>query len=405
MRKQHSFQLLTVFTLSLVAIFNHGCGDPIDPVQPSSPTTIDCASGTLPLTWKDNPNSDIDYIVKCDVNVNGSNKLVIEPGVKVQFESGGSIQIEDNAAISAIGTAAKPIILEGKTATPGAWKGVFINTNNVDNRLEHVTVRHGGSEKSIWMRVKAGVCMEEYGPARLAIKNCTFENNEGFGLASSSTDNIITEFSSNSFGGNTEAGLMIPASQIGKLDVASTYNVATNPNTNAWVQINEASLNSTLKSPATMKKLDTKYRVYKDFLLESKLTIEAGTVIEFASGAMLRMEDPNGAINAVGTATNKITFKGASAGQGAWKGIYIDSDNVENRMDYCVIDGAGSEDDIWIGEKCNLYVGQYHKGYLNISNSTISNGGGYAIGRYTESNYTSANLTLTGNVFNTVFER
>jgi hypothetical protein len=400
MRKQRFFQFLTIFTLSSVAIFNQGCNKTTD--LPSTPTTIDCSAGTIPLTWKDDPDSDIDYIVKCEVNVTGSNKLVIEPGVKVQFESGGSIHIDDNAAISAIGTSAKPIILEGKTAAQGAWKGVFINTNNVDNRLEYVTVRHAGSEKSIWMHVKAGVCMEEYGPARLAIKNCKFENNEGFGLAGSSTDNVITEFSNNYFGGNSEAGLMIPASQVGKLDAATTYNASANPNTNAWVQINDASLNSTLKSPATMKKLDTKYRVYSAFNLESKLTIEAGTTIEFASGAMLDIEDPSGAVNAVGTAASPITFKGASAGQGAWKGIYIDSDNVENKMDYCVIDGAGSETDIWLSAKCNLYVGQYRRGFLNISNSTISNSEGYPIGRYTDSNYTSSNLTFTGNTNNSV---
>lgn len=400
MRKQNLFQFLTVFTLSLVAVFNQGCNKGTD--VPSTPTTIDCSTGTVPLTWKDDPDSDIDYIVKCDVNVTGSNKLVIEPGVKVQFESGGSIHIDDNAAISAIGTSAKPIILEGKTAVVGAWKGVFINTNNVDNRLEYVTVRHGGSEKSIWMRTKAGVCMEEYGPARLAIKNCKFENNEGFGLAGSSTGNVITEFSGNYFGGNTDAGLMIPASQVGKLDAATTYNAAANPNTNAWVQINDASLNSELKSPATMKKLDTKYRVFKSFTLESKLTIEPGTTIEFASGASMFLEEPTGVINAVGTAASPITFKGASAGQGAWRGIYIDSDNVENRMDYCVIDGAGSETDIWLSAKCNLYVGQYNKGYLNISNSTISNGEGYPIGRYATSNFTSSNLTLTGNGTNSI---
>lgn len=400
MRKQRFFQLMSILTLSLVAVFNQGCNKPTD--QPSNPTTIDCSTGTIPLTWKDNPDSDIDYIVKCDIDVTGSNKLVIEPGVKVQFESGGSIHIDDNAAISAIGTSAKPIVLEGKTAAQGAWKGVFINTNNIDNHLEYVTVRHAGSEKSIWMRVKAGVCMEEYGPARLTIKNCRFENNEGFGLASSSTENVITDFSNNYFGGNSEAGLMIPASQIGKLDAATTYNASSNPNTNAWVQINEANLSSTLKLTATMRKLDTKYRVYNEFRLENKLTIEAGTMIEFASGAMLDIEDPNGAIRAVGTSASPITFKGASAGAGAWKGIYIDSDNVENRMDYCVIDGAGSETDIWLSAKCNLYVGQYRRGYLNISNSTISNGDGYPIGRYVDSNYTSSNLTLTGNAFNTV---
>jgi hypothetical protein len=51
--------------------------------------------------------------------------------------------------------------------------------------------------------------------------------------------------------------------------------------------------------------------------------------------------DGVGTFSAIGTAANRITFRGVQAGRGGWNGIAIFGNSQGNTFDYCTIDGGG----------------------------------------------------------------
>jgi len=57
------------------------------------------------------------YLVESDIVVANGVVLTLKPGVTLKFESGIGLQVSEGAALSAIGTAAKSIVLTGKDGT------------------------------------------------------------------------------------------------------------------------------------------------------------------------------------------------------------------------------------------------------------------------------------------------
>jgi len=87
------------------------------------------------------------------------------------------------------------------------------------------------------------------------------------------------------------------------------------------------------------------YNVVDDLTVgdTGKLIIEPGTVLEFAQDAALTVSG-HGALVAVGTASDKILFTGASKVRGYWNGIIFNRANsFDNELKYVVVEYAGSE--------------------------------------------------------------
>ena len=73
-----------------------------------------------------------------------------------------------------------------------------------------------------------------------------------------------------------------------------------------------------------------------------RLTVAPGTVLKFASGGGIRVEE-GGAIVAVGTAAAPIVMSGVVAAPGAWNGVELRfSDEGDNRFEHVVIERAGA---------------------------------------------------------------
>lgn len=54
-----------------------------------------------------------------------NDRLAIEPGVVLTFvDTGGTVGLEVNGSLEALGTAADPIVFTGLAATPGSWRGL-----------------------------------------------------------------------------------------------------------------------------------------------------------------------------------------------------------------------------------------------------------------------------------------
>lgn len=99
------------------------------------------------------------YLVDPVLVIHPGATLTIEPGVVIWFEGRGLIV---RGRIEALGTADQPIVFSGLSAR--GWKGVFVDSSPVENRLRHCRV--SGAEYGI--RAARSV---------LTLEHCTLQDN------------------------------------------------------------------------------------------------------------------------------------------------------------------------------------------------------------------------------------
>lgn len=116
-------------------------------------------------------------------------RLIIEPGVIIQMESGKQFEIDTEGSMRAVGTASDPIIFRGSTPGTPSWNAIFFRSQSVDNVMQHCIIREAGlgtiltagcnGEASIGLFYWAGT------GSRLNISNCTIRNGNGCGIFTS----------------------------------------------------------------------------------------------------------------------------------------------------------------------------------------------------------------------------
>jgi hypothetical protein len=346
-------------------------------VTPAISKTIDC-NMTIPDVWEDLGDG-VDYIVKCNLRI--EKDIVIKPGVKIQFETGAGFRVYSGAnfSLNMIGTKEKPIVLEGKIAIAGAWRGLeFSQNKSLKNQWEYVTIRHAGDGQT------AGV---EIGDSNVWIKNSVFNDNKGFGISLTDQNTSFKAFENNTFANNTKSALQLYFTQVSFLDAKSSYN----GNGNNYILVKKVNFQSDITEDITFQKLNTSYRIEDFIYMPKKLILKPGVVIEFGNDAGIDITQKTGALIADGTATDLIKLVGYLPNtKGVWQGITIESNNIENKLNYCLIDGAGSKVagltnfDFWFDKKATSAINIDGTGYkesyrATVTNCTISNSGGYGI--------------------------
>ena len=361
---------------------------------PVTTKTIDCNT-TISEVWEDLGDG-VDYLVKCNLRI--EKDIVIKPGVKIQFEAGAGFRVYSGAnfSLNMIGTKEKPIVLEGKTAVAGAWKGLeFSQNKSLKNQWEYVTVRHAGDGQT------AGV---EIGDSNVWIKNSVFSDNKGFGIVLTDQNASFKAFESNTFTNNTKSALQLFFTQAGFLDSKSSYN----SNGNNYILVKKVNFQSDITEDITFQKLNTPYRIEDFIYMPKKLILKSGVVIEFGNDAGIDINQKTGALVANGIASDPIKLVGYLPNtKGVWQGITIESNNIENLLNYCLIDGAGSKVagstnfDFWFEKTAKSAINIDGTGYkasyrATVTNCTISNSGGYGIAY---SIYSKDAVTIKDNTF------
>lgn len=138
--------------------------------------------------------------------------------------------------------------------------------------------------------------------------------------------------------------------------------------------------------------------------VKALLTIEPGTTIVFKSDKSIYV-DTGGALSAIGTSSNQITFKGEQAIPGYWKGIGFESNDVRNELNFTVISDAGSSPiaSTWYNKKAAVVILKtVNTGKLSLKNSTIQNTNGIGLVAMNHiTNYSIADLhAFSNNNFN-----
>jgi hypothetical protein len=135
-----------------------------------------------------------------------------------------------------------------------------------------------------------------------------------------------------------------------------------------------------IRQNETWPKFDVPYFIYNwasvgDSATDPTLTIEPGVTVISAAAASIRVGEAGpGAIHAVGTAAEPITFTGESNSPGGWTGIVVwfqaDSSTV---FDHVIVDNAGTPANVQGGFLFYTDIGPI------IRNSTIRNSAGCGV--------------------------
>jgi hypothetical protein len=350
----------------------------------------DDIESTKTLSNHNEKGDGIDYTIGCNLYVRS--KLIIEAGTTIEFSQGGAIIIEENGSLEIRGTASNKVVLraEDNSSTRGVWAGIIIYSNDVSNLIEHAVISGGGGEEFNSNGDLGNVVV--YHGARLTARNTTFSNSEAFGLNVLTATNVT--LSNLNFTGCAKP-LALPASQAHKIDAASTYT----DNDNQFVEVSVGGITEIV----TWQSLPIPYRIVPTsgglFTVigpedNGGLTVAAGADIEFSANcgigaygtSYLRFE---------GNSSQNVSLRGLTNTAGAWKGVYFETNNTQNSLDYVNITGAGSE--AFNSNNNIASVVAFAGSALNVSNCNISNGlvCGIYIGdqvNITQNNNTFSNL-------------
>jgi hypothetical protein len=332
-------------------------------------------------TWQDVvPGDEVDYVVQCAISIKGNALLTIAPGVIIAFEGNESgIFTSEGGGLNAVGTLSEPIKFLGTSENKGVWKGVYFGSNHPENRLEHVTVMHAGRTASGQSGEKGAVQLSRGDDSSGEIVNCTIMDNDGYGLYLTD-ESDLKEFSNNTLSENEEAPVALFFNQMGALDAASNYQ----DNGKNYVEVLE---NDIEDDAVSMALLNVPYRFVESrrYNVKNDLTIAPGNTLEFTSGAGFRLgeqssdcADTTGSLNATGTLSEPITFKGVTSGSGTWLGLGINSSSPNNKLIYCTISGGGS-DGLYNASAFAANVTLQCDSRVTIQNTTISDSGEFGI--------------------------
>jgi hypothetical protein len=335
--------------------------------------------GTEEVTWAAFTDGS-KYLVSNDLELHSGVKIA--PGATFEFATGEGMYVNnDGGYLIAKGTAAQKITFTARQKIHGSWKGIMLYSSNPLNEMDFVEVSYGGHSALTGVGIKSNLVVYGNGSTTSAVKitNSSFTHSGGYGLYIQRGEAVLTSFANNTVRDNNGIAMYVDADEVHKLDAASKFN-----NNNAGFNGVEISgITKANADEATWASFTdgSKYLVSADIEFKSGVKIAPGATFEFAADKALYVDDEGGYIIAKGTAAQKITFTGKQKTNGFWKGIMIYSANPANEMDHINITHGGSNALTGVGTKSNLVV--YDNGStpaaLKITNSTISNSGGWGI--------------------------
>jgi hypothetical protein len=301
--------------------------------------------------------------------------------VVIQFEGDlAGIFTDESGGLKAVGTQDDPIQFVGTNAEPGTWKGVYFGTTHPDNRLEYVTISHAGRTASGISDEKGAVQLSDDENSEGAIVNCDITDNEGYGIVITE-GSAVTAFSGNTISNNEIAPVLVYFNEMGVLDSESDYQ--NNGADYIEVRANKLEENSV---DAVNPGIPYRFVDPQKYYILGELIIASGSILEFVEDAGFRLGDVStdctpatGTLNATGTETEMISFRGVTAGNGTWLGIGINSSSPNNKLVHCDISGGGSGKIFNNSNVKNANVALTCESQVTIQNSIIRESGGYGI--------------------------
>ena len=301
--------------------------------------------------------------------------LTVEPGVVVEFVENAFLTVASGGgALIADGEASEKITFTTANLAGGIrWGGIYFSSQDSRNILDNVVIAYGGNSNMTrfanFVDVPANIGLGE--GANLKLTNTQVTNSGGYGMYIRFGE--ITEFSGNAFNNNTRSGIGLTITEASVIDNATTFA----DNTLGAVEI----FGSTVSEDITVEALsdDAYYFVSGGLTMAADVTVTAGTELQMAEDVFITVTD-DGALIAEGTATDRVIFT-AQDEDNPWGGIKMASTDSKNKLDYATVTKAGS---VNITEFANFVdvpanIGMYGGARLSITNTIVSESGGYGM--------------------------
>ncbi|MEM6264869.1 MAG: hypothetical protein AAGI38_20320 [Bacteroidota bacterium] len=307
--------------------------------------------------------------------------LTIEAGTEIEVPENGGIGVTGQGILSVNGTASQPVKIRGLQPSKGYWRGIHIETNSGSNRLSYMEISDAGSNYVYCCNTIASVYLDD---GQCAFDHTTISNGKEYGIATK-TDANFSNFNAVNITTHDKEPMRVSIIQAGQIDgLESDFS----GNTRDFIEI----YNSTADEVVTIEEINVPYRVANNVVIdiEERVNIKPGVDMAFSENAGIGVYS-NGALNAVGTSSKKITFRGAENTNGYWRGIHIETNSTSNEIRHAIVDNAGSNYVYCCNQKANIML---KGGQATVANSSINSSGGCGI--YVRS---GGVLTESGNTF------
>jgi hypothetical protein len=298
----------------------------------------------------------------------------------IEFQNGASINVSTSGSLNAVGTADKPIIFRGSTDAKGVWKGIFFQSNNVNNELTYCTVKNGGSASFDGKSIQANIRIAVTG--KLKLTHSTISQSAGNGVYAEGLDDfeleLLTSVVSDTFTSNNGYPLSLTAASVKNI----TTGILIGLNQYDKIEVR----GGRMYGDHTWNKMPVPYYISGltsagYYTSTGNLTVQPGTSILCAADQGIQVgEYSNGYIKMVGTASEHILISGDTQAPGAWKGICFQSQNVSNQLSYVDVSYGGSSSFTGASTQLgNIVAGGYSAGSVTLTNVTSSNSAGYGV--------------------------
>lgn len=383
--------LLTI--TALLFIFSSCEKDEVDPVDPISCEIHITDDITENTTWE----AFCTYYIDRDIDVTNDAILTIEPGTVIKFAQGMELTVSDGGSSSgniiAVGTKDKMILFTSQAQIPskGDWDGIWLYSGCNASKFDYCKIEYAGNYK--WSGGSGAITSNHANNTE--IDNCIFENNDDYGVRIYQNQSALSSFTNNVFINNTSNDLNIYAyhvSSIGEGNVFSKDIIVVGSDVDApgdvlWTKQNAHYI--IINSGVTVGSATG-----------TKLIIEAGTSIQLpqAYGIDIAYASSRfGSIEAIGTATEPISFSSASftPSKGDWTAItFYDGCAAGSLFDYCNFSYGGG----YVGAPAMIVFKFGQGSTTTIKNCSFSNSEGYGI-MLDQPNTDTSYPTLSSNSF------
>ncbi len=307
----------------------------------------------------------IDYLVTEPIQLQA--KLTIMPGVRVAFSEGTSLKITQEGTFISEGgsTEEARIYLTGEDETPGFWNGIYIDSNNQNNKWNYTEMSYAGGIAE-WSSEAIGLYLDEN--SYLPITNSFFKENKGIQVYYSELSQIA-EFNYNNITGieNNLHNILVPITQV--LNIGSSNQILSG---------DIIFVNSILDNGENIDWPSYVYTSLDGIKLLNGTTLNIPAYTQIKVGENKRIDILNESrILAQGSQTGIIYFMGLEDISGYWKGIYIEhSGNNHSIFDFIIVKNAGSEP-LAGNQAASFHLGAY--GVASIDHSSFNDGAGDGI--------------------------
>ena len=326
------------------------------------------------------PANEVPYLTDGEVIDIRAGQLTVNAGVEWVMKESAGLGVYDEGALTIQGTSANPVIIRGEEATPGFWRGIHIESNTSKNQISFARISEAGGNYVYCCNEASTIYLKDGG--KLSIDNSVLSNGESYGMEIGPKADL-TLFSQNQITTHQKPPLLIAAEAISALDGDKS---SFSGNSRDFVEIREG---SDVKNPTTFLPHDVPYLIGHVIDITESLQIDAGAELVFEEQGGLGVYD-NGSLNAEGTASDKIIFRGRNNVQGFWRGIHVETNSTRNVIRHAELKNAGGN----YVYCCNNPAGLYLKsGRFEVSNTAVQDNGGCGIF------VKGGTLTESGNVF------